>query len=878
MRNKSKSHKFILTLTCLFILINFDAAVSEIISKTKNNTLKVEMPRSKLGTVSAKMAAMVCYPKHNKNLEDNNPEEFYNSLKKLNKSPKVALVLSGGGAKGLAHIGVLKIIDELGLKVGIITGTSMGSIVGGLYASNYSAEELKNIVLDKIDWDEMLSDEVDRRSVPIDEKDGHNKYISYASFPITKKGIQLPTGIKRGQKLTSKLSQLTLHVQHIKDFDKLPIPFRCVGTDIETGKPYVLKSGSLPEALRASMAIPSVFTPINISRRKYEWWHDLLLWYDCLEKPKESNCKLDYLLVDGGVVRNLPVQDTKDLMPDIIIAVDVGARLYKKNELNSFINIIDQSISFRGDQSTKVQQMKADVLIKPTITGFSSSEFKEGKKLIEKGVDAGESAINVLRAIAQLQKEYQAAEKNKISPLGEKEKINITAIKIRGLHQVSENLVRGKLQINEPAKITSEKLMLAIDRIYASGFFERVTYQVLPDPDKEKILKTPDAKLLIISVTETSGVFLKLGFSYDLDMNAAVLANITIRNLAGQGSKFSLDARLSKLPGALLSYFIHTGIRKPGIGLGIKLHYDKFDISTYKLGDIQAVYDYHNTGLDVMVQTVLFNYVALGIGVQKDLTFTRAQVNPSDPLLTKNDTEAMNYYAYLMFDNLDDTLYPSSGLQFYGEAKYITNHLTMLKKTSQFPNFFKFTVKLKAYIPLIPKHIFSRVVSLYIGFTAGIISAHETHYFRYEILKNEVVRYKHTIPPIYENYMGGLYNYSRASFPFTGLNFMQITGKQMLIADAGLQVEIWDDLFVILRGSVGRVQNKFFDLFREKILMIEKVYSTDLPIYHHLKNDLKYGYGITLGYNSLIGPIEITLMRGSESDKFLFHANIGYRF
>ncbi|OHD71216.1 MAG: hypothetical protein A2W19_10565 [Spirochaetes bacterium RBG_16_49_21] len=755
-----------------------------------------------------------------------------NLLRTFTKRPKVGLVLSGGGAKGIAHIGVLKIIEKSGVHIDYIAGTSMGSIVGGLYASGYTAAMLEKMVL-TIDWDDMLEDAVSRRSVSIDEKYDHDKYIG--SLQIRKDGIQLPTGYKRGQKLTSLLSRLTLHVQDIKDFGKLPIPFRCVATDIVTGDAYILAKGYLPDALRASMSIPSIFTPIEID---------------------------GHLLVDGGVVRNLPVSDAHEMGADFIIAVDVSAPLYKKDELKSIITIMDQVTSFLGARSTKEQQLLSDILIEPDIKGFTAAEFTRGRELIAVGEAAGRRMLPELAALASAQKKFPAEEKE-VTPVKIITKLNITKIDIRGLQHVSRNLVMGKLLINLPKSMTPDELMQAVARVYASGFFERVTYQIESDESKK------EGTRLIVSVVESSGIFLKLGFSYDTDLNAAVLGNITIRNLAGQGSKISLDVRLSEFPGILGSYFIHTGIRKPGIGFGAKIRFDRFNIYTYRLGDIQNVYNYYNTGADLIIQAVLFNYTAIGAGVQKDLTFIRTQIAPSDPL--KNDIEALNYYGYLMLDNLDDTLYPGSGVQLYGEAKYVTSNLTMLSNPDQFPFFLKYTVKIKGYIPLYPK-----LASLHLGVTGGFINAHEPYYLYYNILTGLSI-YRNSIPFIYENYMGGLYAYTSICFPFTGLNFVQITGKQMLIGDVGLQIEVWKDIFLILRGSVGRVKNRFEDLFRKRNLVFDKVYDFIIPRYEHLQNDLVYGYGITISYNSLIGPIEATLMRGSESNQFLFHFNVGYR-
>lgn len=757
------------------------------------------------------------------------------------KRPRIALVLSGGGAKGIAHVGVLKIIEKTGLQIDYITGTSMGSIVGGLYASGYTADMLEQLVLN-MDWDEMLSDEISRRSTSIEEKGDHDKYIT--SFQINKKGIMLPTGYKRGQRLTTMMSYLTQHVQDIHDFDKLPIPFRCIGTDIETGKAYVIRKGSLSEAMRASMAIPSIFTPIEID---------------------------GHLLVDGGVIRNLPVSDARAMGADIVIAVDVGAPLYKKQELTSVIQIMDQSVSFLGYQSTLKERNLSDVLIMPDITGFSSNDFTKGKELIATGESAARLMIPELESLVEQQDRFPEDRKAPVFPMkllkkldlsdvSVKQKLYITKIDIRGLNRVSRNLVLGKLNINPPATVTGERLVEAIDRVYASGFFQRVTYEIEPDAG--------EGVTLVIRVIELSGIFLKVGLSYDSDMSAAVLLNVTLRNLAGKGSKISLDARLSQYPGAVLSYFIHTGLRKPGVGFGVKFHYDMYEIFTYKGGDVRSSFKYHNYGPDIVVQAIILQDIALGIGAQKDLTNIIAKIAPDDP--AKRDIESLNYYAYLVFDNLDKTFYPHSGLQLYGEAKYLTDDLRIKKDTARYKSFFKYTARMKTYIP------FHRRFTMFLGLTGSFITAKEPYYINYTI-NNGWGIYRKTIPFIYENYIGGLNTYTTGCIPFTGLNFMQIYGKHVLVGDIGFQIEFYKDFFLILRGSAGRVKDKFQDLFKKENTIYQQYYNSLIPVKQHIKNDIKYGYGLTLSYNSIIGPVELTLMRGSESNKFLVLANVGYR-
>jgi NTE family protein len=756
-------------------------------------------------------------------------------FRNFKKRPKIGLVLSGGGAKGIAHVGVLKIIEQTGMQIDYITGTSMGSIVGGLYASGYRADMLEDLVL-TLDWEDLLADNVDRKNIAIEEKKDDEKYIG--SLQITKKGIKLPMGIKRGQQLTSLMSYMTLHVQHIHDFDNLPIPFRCVATDLVTGKAYVLKKGYLPDAMRASMSIPSIFTPVEID---------------------------SHLLIDGGVIRNLPVSNARKMGADIIIAVDVGARLYKKEELKSVVEIMDQAVSFLGAKSTQEQRLLADVLVIPDIEGFTSSEFTRGKELIAIGEKAGRLMLPELQELAELQRQYEV-EKREPVPLQLIDKMRITRIEINGLKKVSRNLVLGKLIINPPAWVTKDQLAQDIDRLYASNFFEKVTYQIEPPEDA-----VPGANeyILIINVVEASGIYLKLGLNYDSEMNAALLANVTMRNIAGQGSKLSIDARLSDNYGLLVDYSLFTGLRKPGVGLKVKLHFDRYAINTYNnTGTIQSSYNYYNYGADVGFESPLINYALFGLAVQKDLTNINAIIAPEDP--KQKNIEGLNYYAYLMFDNLDRTFYPRSGLQLYGEIKCLTDDLAMAKRQQEFKTFFKYTARVKGYIP------FHKRFTMFLGATGGFIQAHEPYYLEYTIAGGLSI-YRKQIPFIYQNYFGGLNTYSAGCFPFTGLNFMQISGKNVLILDAGFQIEPVKDFFIVIRGSVGRAKKTFKQLFHEKNLTIDKYYGFYIPRYEYLKNDLTYGYGLTIGYNSIIGPIEVTLMRGSESNKFLFHVNFGYR-
>ena len=233
------------------------------------------------------------------------------SQEKTNR-PKIGLVLSGGGAKGFAHIGVLKALEKAGVKIDYIGGTSMGAVVGGLYASGYSATQIDSIFYNT-NFDELLQDYIPRSSKSFYEK--RNDELYAISLPFHKLKIGIPIALSKGMYNYSLLSKLTHKVRYIKDFDKLPIPFLCVATDIENGEPVILRSGYLAQAMLASSAFPSLFSPVEIEGR---------------------------LLIDGGVVNNYPVEEVRNMGADIIIGVDVQDDLKNRKSLNDATKILVQ--------------------------------------------------------------------------------------------------------------------------------------------------------------------------------------------------------------------------------------------------------------------------------------------------------------------------------------------------------------------------------------------------------------------------------------------------------------------------------------------------------------------------------------------------------
>ena len=285
--------------------------------------------------------------------------------------PKIGIAFSGGGAKGLAHIGMLKVFEEEGLQAEIVTGTSMGSIIGGLYAMGYSPAFLEDMAMG-VDWFDVFRETVDRRYLSMSQKLFRDRYL--IAFPVYGGSVQLPSGMIKGQKIHRLLYELTWPVVEIDDFSEFPRDFSCVATDIATGEPYVIDSGSLADAMRASMAIPTAFSPFDMDGRR---------------------------LVDGGLVRNLPSLDAELLGADIVICLDVSSDLVGADSLRNLLEITDQTINILMRSTMDEQKKYCDLYIRPDLGTTGTLDFDNIQYIIDQGEKAARANIDQIRAIVE---------------------------------------------------------------------------------------------------------------------------------------------------------------------------------------------------------------------------------------------------------------------------------------------------------------------------------------------------------------------------------------------------------------------------------------------------------------------------------------------
>ena len=420
--------------------------------------------------------------------------------------PRIGLALSGGGARGLAHVGVLRALERAGLPIDAISGTSMGSLVGGLYAAGYSASDLEEIARG-IDWTALFVDPPARSVMePFDQTKGNPTLLS---LPMRRGRIGLPSGVIAGQHVAELFSQLTWPVQTIRDFHRLPIPFSAVATDIATGSPVVLDSGSLASVMRASMSLPSVFAPASLHGR---------------------------ILLDGGLVRSLPVQDVRALGADIVICSDVSEPLLDASELRTMLDVLNQAVGYHGNESIVAERKRCDVYIRPDLNGLDGFSFERAADWIARGDSATEAVADRLREVVARAGGPVARPRG--IPAGERTRaVGIAGARVSAATPAGRDFVATMLGIRPGERVDPARMHDAITQVYESGLFETVTYS---------LTASDSGALALVTARGNNADRVGFGFRYDSHYNAALLFDATMRHLLGFGSTGRLSIRLGE--------------------------------------------------------------------------------------------------------------------------------------------------------------------------------------------------------------------------------------------------------------------------------------------------------------------------------------------
>lgn len=546
--------------------------------------------------------------------------------------PKVALVLSGGGARGSAHIGVIKVLEELNIPIDFVTGTSMGAVVGGLYASGLSIEEIENEML-AVDWEDVFDDEPNRRDLTFRRKQDESTYQIDPNVGWSDGRIKLPSGVIQGQKLNLLLKEFTLHAFGTTDFDDLPIPFRAVAGDISTGEMVVLDHGDLATAIRSSMSIPGLIAPVTIDGRE---------------------------LVDGLVANNLPIDVAKDWGADIVIAVNVGRPLQDLSRQASFLNVSSQVLTIlmgRNVDERLALLDDDDLLLRPGLEGIGPSDFAEAAAGIRAGEQVARENHAELARLSVSESEYWEIRKRQLRgaytlPL-------IRHIRIETDAHLHQNAIRTHLSAKPGEPLDIDRLKDDIGRIYGMNIFELVDFRLEADSGGTDLIVDAREK-------EWGPTYLRfrafLTDDFDGSATYQLGTRITYLPLNNKGAEWRNEIELGDLMRFSTEFFQPLNPGSPYF-IAPRLEYIKTDVEAFSGGQAVAELEISAFNLGIDIGRLLGNWGEFRVGLAH--TDANIEIETGPVGFDPGEIEETRILMGLLVDTLDDNNFPRKG-QFGG--------------------------------------------------------------------------------------------------------------------------------------------------------------------------------------------------------------------
>ena len=758
---------------------------------------------------------------------------YFSHAQKNATRPKIGLVLSGGGAKGFAHIGILKALEKEGIRPDYITGTSMGSIVGGLYALGYSADELETIVR-KTDWDQILSNNIPFTYISYEEKEYYTRYI--LELFLENGSLSLPSGLIEGQIMSETLSRYSWPAAQYKTFDDFPIPFRCIATDASTGKEIVFKEGSLAEAMRASMAIPTAFTAAILDSTK---------------------------AVDGGILNNFPVEKVMEMGADIVIGVNVSGGFLEASDLGSMVDILVQISMIPSLDRLNGQIQLCDIYIEPDMQGNTTSSFGNVNEILEIGNSTGENHTDQFRALAQ----KIGVTSKKYKGIGLKVKpVIISQIELEGLSYTSKQLVFSKFGYEKGDTVSRSDIESGIQRIFGINSFNKVIYHLENEKNDHVIFK--------IKMFEKPEKVLKVGLHYDNLFSVGITANLTMRNVLGENTRTIIAGDISENPRIRFDYLKYVGVKQKS-ALNIRYDYRLLQIPNYTNGKLQdiEINKNHIAGIGLMSTQSLKEFTFASF--KYEFEGYKYKVGNSTPEGIKSiRTNRLLLTGGYIRNTHNDRNYPSKGtnlelvVNFFPWNNYnlkyasgtdtiylpidsIGTELTVTKPELDeeikaiTPDFFaRLFFNYSKIIPLAKK--FQIIPSATLGATLSTQEPRKT----------------------FDDFIiGGTLKVDPDDSPFYGLNYREFTAPNMAILGVFFQNIVFKNIF-IRYGINGLVYNDYVPL--------DELDTFDFKTM--INNNSILGYGFHIKYKSVIGPIGVALSYNNRDRYPRFYFSIGYSF
>ena len=751
----------------IYIFLNFSLAYSENIELKSREDVEIENLENQIKVLENKIQTIKKL-KNDKNRND----------------LKVALVLSGGGAKGYAHLGVLRVLEKENIKIDYIAGTSIGALVGTLYSIGYSVDEIEK-VLDNLNIESFLESGSDLTGLDLDKKETLKKYSFYINFD-NELNYSLPKGLRETEELYLVVKNLLKKYENIKNFDNFPIPLRVVATNLNTGETKSFSEGDIAKVLTASMAIPTIFEPVEVNGALY---------------------------VDGLVSRNLPVEEAYDMGADLVIASDVGTPVVKKDNYN-ILSVLNQMIAIQSSYITKASKEKATILISPDIKNISATDTTKRKDLIELGEVATQSQIAKLREFpknssnnkrTKVQKEkedYFVINKIEYDPKFDKNTIDI-------LNNIFKNLLNKPISENDIEK--------KIIDVYNSKYMDKLYYTV-----EDGILHLDGEK----------GHLNRIGVGFNYQTGYGTTFNVgTDLFFSGKfGNNINLNFKFGDYLGADLGTLTYYGIRNR-FGILTNIGYNESPFFLYNNRRKLAKFMNREAYLNIGVFNQPSNNSMISYGVLSKLSSLKQDTGGSLSQNLEYSENLTKTYLRVKYDNLDSISNPMKGIK----ADFIYNFASSFGKSKS--NLYGPAYSIKGYIPINSKS----------SFVYGLNLAS---------LRGDRIRADQRIR------LGGMYtNIDNNEFEFYGLNYQEKQVKDLISLTLGFKHKIVYSLYFNTKFNIA-------------------TFTEDNPLNNNdsrLWKNYSKGLGISISYDSPIGPIEFSVSSDLKHKRPIGSISIGYK-
>lgn len=698
------------------------------------------------------------------------------SLETEENKPKIGLVLAGGGAWGFAHVGVLRIIEEEQIPISYITGTSIGAVIGSLYSMGYTVDELEDLIRSE-NWFNVLNDSIDREDISALNKNDFQDYI--LGFSVEDKKLKIPGGIVEGQKIDYLLTRLHWDAKDITDFNNLPIPFRCVATNIKSGEPVILSKGDITDSVRASMSIPGVFSPVKVE---------------------------DDILVDGMFAMNLPVSAVKDMGADIVIAVNFDIPETGFADYTTLTGALFQSFLLNMNINIREEIPLADLIISPDISEYSTFSYDMADEIYQEGI----KAANKKRALLKKYSDEDLFLEFKKRKLRKSRSVIIKNVEVLGVNKAMAKSIKDVAGFKKDyiKSLSNKELEKIIQNIYSLGLFDLVTYKI-------------KGSKLIINIREKESNVLGVAMNYDLYDNVSLLLNLKSRLYSDINLFSDLNIKLGEKKEIRERISVNLGfINIVGLFSESNITLDKYPSTA--VNHKESSFEARTT---------------LGIGVSLSKYFLGTFSIGYDYLnFNDKDHNTLFLEGVITFDNLDQTIYPESGVFFQ-----LTENWAI--PTDIGTDYSRTLLKTLFVIPVIENKL-----SLLSGINGGMI------------LKQDKLREALGIEPEYEIpvnqkiFVGGNRAETR-NLNFIGYKRHEFTYLYSVVLNTGFQFKIFDSTYIQGKINLGVVGDHPENFYMNSI----------------------WSYGLFAGVVTPLGPLEASITLNKDYD-FTFNLNLGYVF